>query len=86
MDAVVCLVFCLSDWRVAGAHTVGRELPSTAKVFLPSLKPSNIVIYTFSPEWARTDRMAEWSKALDLGSSPPGRGFKSHFCHNWEPS
>ena len=23
--------------------------------------------------------MAEWSKALVLGTSPPGRGFESHF-------
>ncbi len=27
------------------------------------------------------DSLAEWSKALDLGSSPKGRGFKSHSCH-----
>ncbi len=26
------------------------------------------------------DSLAEWSKALDLGSSPKGRGFKSHSC------
>ena len=26
------------------------------------------------------DTLAEWSKALDLGSSPRGRGFKSHRC------
>ena len=27
------------------------------------------------------DNLAEWSKALDLGSSPKGREFKSHSCH-----
>ena len=27
------------------------------------------------------DNLAEWSKALDLGSSPQGREFKSHSCH-----
>lgn len=25
--------------------------------------------------------MAEWSKALVLGTSPKGRGFESHRCH-----
>ena len=25
--------------------------------------------------------MADWSKALDLGSNPKGHGFKSHSCH-----
>ena len=25
--------------------------------------------------------MAEWSKAVDLGSIPKGRGFKPHFVH-----
>ena len=28
-----------------------------------------------------SDNLAEWSKALDLGSSPKGREFKSHSCH-----
>ncbi len=28
------------------------------------------------------DNLAEWSKALDLGSSPKGREFKSHSCHS----
>ena len=27
-----------------------------------------------------SDNLAEWSKALDLGSSPKGREFKSHSC------
>jgi hypothetical protein len=27
------------------------------------------------------DKVAEWSKALDLGSSPKGRGFKPHLYH-----
>ena len=27
------------------------------------------------------DNVAEWSKALDSGSSPQGRGFESHRCH-----
>ena len=27
------------------------------------------------------DNLAEWSKALDLGSNPKGRGFKSHCSH-----
>ena len=27
------------------------------------------------------DNLAEWSKALDLGSNPKGHGFKSHSCH-----
>ena len=26
------------------------------------------------------DEMAEWSKALVLGTSPKGRGFESHSC------
>ena len=26
--------------------------------------------------------MAEWSKALVLGTSPQGRGFESHRCQN----
>ena len=25
--------------------------------------------------------LAEWSKALVLGTSPKGRGFESHSCH-----
>ena len=29
----------------------------------------------------RWDSLAEWSKVSDLGSSPKGRGFKSHSCH-----
>ena len=27
--------------------------------------------------------MAEWSKALVLGTSPKGRGFESHRCQNF---
>ncbi len=30
-----------------------------------------------------TDDVAEWSKALDLGSSPKGRGFKPHRRHHY---
>ena len=28
----------------------------------------------------RTGSLAEWSKALVLGTSPKGRGFESHSC------
>ena len=28
-------------------------------------------------------RVAEWSKALVLGTSPKGRGFESHLCHEF---
>ena len=27
--------------------------------------------------------LAEWSKALVLGTSPKGRGFESHHCQNF---
>jgi hypothetical protein len=27
------------------------------------------------------DSLAEWSKALVLGTSPQGRGFEPHSCH-----
>ena len=30
--------------------------------------------------------MAEWSKALVLGTSPKGRGFESHHCQNFVPN
>ena len=29
-----------------------------------------------------TGSVAEWSKALVLGTSPPGRGFESHRCQH----
>ena len=32
---------------------------------------------------ARIGRMAEWSKALALGASPKGRGFKPHHYHTF---
>ena len=35
-------------------------------------------------EWAdhgREAEVAEWSKAVDLGSIPKGRGFKPHLLH-----
>ena len=30
--------------------------------------------------------VAEWSKALVLGTSPKGRGFESHHCQNFVPN
>ena len=37
-------------------------------------------------ESSSSDSLAEWSKALDLGSNPKGRGFKSHSCqHPFSP-
>ena len=40
-------------------------------------------IYCLIPTLHCSDTLAEWSKALDLGSSPRGRGFKSHRCHQF---
>jgi hypothetical protein len=42
------------------------------------------VIMVNRAEWAlrgREAEVAEWSKAVDLGSIPKGRGFKPHLLH-----
>ena len=62
---------------VAGFKNLIVALHANCNGFMDGL-----VVYMLPKRQNRKiDNLAEWSKALDLGSSPKGREFKSHSCH-----
>ena len=45
--------------------------------------PYNTIKYFEYGQDLAEGSLAEWSKALVLGTSPKGRGFESHHCQNF---
>ena len=45
--------------------------------------PYNTIKYFEYGQDLAEGSLAEWSKALVLGTSPKGRGFESHSCQNY---
>ena len=50
------------------------------ETFFLSCKQLRLLYATLTKGNIIIDTLAEWSKALVLGTSPKGRGFKSHRC------